>query len=595
MNTSLTDLVKRLKAGEFNPPTSSTLPSKTISPKDISTLPPKESQNTSEKIEESKENIIEDIQIIKEDSFQTYDKYGKVISYNKEQQQIISLAASGESCVLIGPAGTGKTTSMNGATTAIIQSGKAGILDSQGHKYLHSGTPGIVIVAYTRRAVANIRKNLPKDLQSNAITCHKLLEYEPVYNEVEDPTTGGFKRQMSFEPTRNAGKPLPPSIKVIIFEETSMLGVDLYKEVMAACHHNVQFVFLGDIQQLPPVFGPAILGFKLLSLPVVELTQVYRQALESPIISLAHRILSGKAIPAKDIPSFNVPSKLTIKPWKKKISPDEALNTVALMFCGNKHKESDPKKQATGLHEGGYYDPEEDMILMPFGKAFGTEELNKHIANYLAKSRGAEVYQIIGGFEKHYFSVGDKVMYEKEDATIIKIEKNLGYTGMQPVPHSKTLDYWGMDSSHTQVENEEMSEDAMDFLLSQVASGDPEDRVRKCSHVLTLRMNDSEAEIKIDTASAINSLLLGYALTVHKAQGSEWRKVFFILHQSHNTMIQRELLYTGVTRAREELFIVCEPETFTKGIESQRVKGNTLAEKAEFFKGKLSAGFVLDC
>jgi ATP-dependent exoDNAse (exonuclease V) alpha subunit len=51
-------------------------------------------------------------------------------------------------------------------------------------------------------------------------------------------------------------------------------------------------------------------------------------------------------------------------------------------------------------------------------------------------------------------------------------------------------------------------------------------------------------------------------------------------------MCSRELLYTAVTRAKEELYIVCEKETFVNGIKSQRIKGNTLAEKAEFFKGK---------
>lgn len=59
-------------------------------------------------------------------------------------------------------------------------------------------------------------------------------------------------------------------------------------------------------------------------------------------------------------------------------------------------------------------------------------------------------------------------------------------------------------------------------------------------------------------------------------------------------MLQRELLYTAVTRAKEELYIICEPETFTKGIQSQRVKGNTLAEKAEFFKGKIANGESYD-
>lgn len=52
-------------------------------------------------------------------------------------------------------------------------------------------------------------------------------------------------------------------------------------------------------------------------------------------------------------------------------------------------------------------------------------------------------------------------------------------------------------------------------------------------------------------------------------------------------MIQRELLYTAVTRAKEELYVICEPDTFVKGVQSQRIKGNDLKSKAEYFKGKL--------
>ena len=93
----------------------------------------------------------------------------------------------------------------------------------------------------------------------------------------------------------------------------------------------------------------------------------------------------------------------------------------------------------------------------------------------------------------------------------------------------------------------------------------------------------------ISKAAEINNLLHSYSLTVHKAQGSEWQKVFLCLHQSHATMLQRELLYTAVTRAKEELYVICEPESFTKGIKSQKIKGNTLAEKAEYFKGKVDS------
>lgn len=503
------------------------------------------------------------------------DKYGKLITYNTKQQEFVTLASSGVSCVLIGAAGTGKTTCMKGTVQSLIQNGKAGLLESSGHKHLQSGTPGIVICAYTRRAVNNIRKNLSDDVSSNCITIHKLLEYQPFYYEVMDEMTGDTKTKMEFKPSRSAANPLPSSIRTIIFEESSMIGTDLYKEVIDACPHSPQLIFLGDIQQLPPVFGPAILGFKLLSLPVVELTEVYRQALESPIISLAHRILSGNPISHNQYQEWKKPEQLTIHAWKKKVSPQDALNTAGQFFIA--------------AEKSGAYSPEDDIILLPFNKSFGTEELNKIIANHLAKKRNEITHEIVAGFVKHYLSVGDKVLYEKEDAVVIRIDPNPAYTGAKYVPASPTLDYWGYDP----VVREAVQADSdIDFLLSQVASTD--ERVHQASHMITLKMMDSETEIKIDKASAINSMLLGYCLTVHKSQGSEWVKVFFVCHQSHATMLQRELLYTAVTRAKEELYIICEPETFTKGIQSQRVKGNTLAEKAEFFKGKIANGESYD-
>lgn len=514
------------------------------------------------------------------------DKYGNEIVYNEKQQSFIDTAGfKGESAVLIGAAGTGKTTCQKGVVNALISTGKAGILYPDGHKHLQADTPGIVVCAYTRRAVANIRKNVPKHMQNNCITIHKLLEYQPVYYKVTDPVTGDEKNKMVFEATRNAENPLPSSIKTLIFEEGSMLGTDLYKEVINACPHNPQLIFLGDIQQLPPVFGPAILGFKLLELSVVELTEVYRQALESPIISLAHRILSGNGIPDTEFPAWKREGQLTIRPWKKKISWEDALHTTIMMFIGAVKNGA----QIPGLYQGGYYNPEEDIILIPFNKSFGTDELNKGIANFLAHDRKEFVYEIIAGFQKLYLSPNDKVLYDKEDATVLKIETNPAYSGAPFSVHSTTMDYWG----HDPVVHGGDKIDDVDFLLAQVSQSSGEDRVNQASHIITLRMNDSDAEIRLSTAGDINSLMLGYALTVHKSQGSEWRKVFFITHQSHATMLQRELLYTAVTRAREELYIVCEPETLMKGIQSQRVKGDTLAEKAEHFKGKIDAGFKL--
>jgi len=504
--------------------------------------------------------------------------HGELITYNSKQQEFIDIVSTGASAVLIGAAGTGKTTCSQGAMAALMQSGKIPVLQSEGHKYLRTGSPGIIIASYTRRAVNNIRKVQSEDLKDSCITAHKLLAYAPVYYETDDPETGLSKKVLSFEPSMNENNPLPESIHTIIIEEASMLSVTLYNELIAALSHPVQWIFIGDIQQLPPIFGPAILGFKLDELPVVELTEVYRQALESPIIRLAHRILSGKPIPVAEFPAWKVADQLTLHPWKKKISYESAVQTLGAFF--------------TGAIDNKVYDVDKDIILMPFNKACGTIELNKLIANHIARQNGLPTYEVVAGFNKHYFTCGDKVLYDKEDATISSIERNFSYTGAAFQPESITLDYWGHNpnaaaewatSKGTKTDNDL----DVEFLLAQVVTS--EERVTQASHTITVYLEDTDSYIELSKAAEINNLLHSYALTVHKSQGSEWRKVFVTLHQSHATMLQRELLYTAVTRAREELYVICEPESFTKGILSQKVKGDTLAEKAEHFKGRYSA------
>ena len=496
---------------------------------------------------------------------------GSIIEYNTQQKAFVTAVSSGASCVLIGAAGTGKTTATSGGTQELLQSGLIPILQATQHKHLIDGTPGILLISYTRRAVNNIRKVQSKELKNNCITSHKLLEYAPEYYEIQDPETGEFRKTMRFEPSRNQMNPLPETIHTIIVEEGSMMSVELYKELTDSIDHPVQWIFIGDINQLPPVFGSAILGFKMLELPVIELTQVYRQALESPIIRLAHRILSGKPIPLAEYESWHEKGKLTIHPWKKKLHPDTALLTLAAFF--------------TKALDEGVYNPDEDMILIPYNKSCGTIELNKNIANHIARGRGAITYEVMAGFNKHYFSTGDKVLYDKEDAEIIEISYNNAYTGARVQPESKTLDYWGFNSNPEASYSSKGETDDVDFLLSQVAA--QEDRVTQASHKIVVRLLDTGTEIAITKAADVNNLLHSYALTVHKAQGSEWKKVFLCLHQSHATMLQRELLYTAVTRAKEELYVICEPESFTKGIKNQKIKGNTLAEKAEWFKGKI--------
>lgn len=507
------------------------------------------------------------------------NQYGTDITYNKEQQAFIDLALYGEDCVLIGAAGTGKTTCQKGAVTSLLQSSRIPtISDTQGHKYLTLNSPGIILTSFTRRAVRNLRRAMSDDMKSNCITLHKLLEYQPVVYEIIDEE-GNAKNTMRFEPTRNAYNPLPSSIKTIVFDESSMISCELYEQLTSALQHKVQFIFVGDIQQLPPVFGSAILGFKLLECPVVELTQVYRQALESPIISLATDIRNGIPLPEfkeKIIREHETQGKLTLHPWKKKLHPDVACITAAQFF--------------KAAYDAGAYDPNEDQILIPFNKSFGTIEINNHIANHIARRQARLTYEVIAGFNKYYFSVGDLVLFDKEDAEIVKISRNGTYLGKKPQHESVTLDYWGHNPNHAADNNlnaDDFDLESIDNFLAAAASDSGEEKVNSSSHLVDVRMIDSGEIVTLDTASEINSLILSYALTVHKAQGSEWERVFVLLHQSHNTMLQRELLYTAITRAKKELYVICEPDAFDIGVTRQKIKGTTLAEKAEYFKGKL--------
>ena len=84
------------------------------------------------------------------------DKHGVPIEYNSNQLAFSAVANSGQSCVLIGAAGTGKTTSMKGTITSLLSNGKIGKLIPEYHKHLQLAQHGIVICAYTRRAVNKI-------------------------------------------------------------------------------------------------------------------------------------------------------------------------------------------------------------------------------------------------------------------------------------------------------------------------------------------------------------------------------------------------------------------------------------------------------
>lgn len=500
------------------------------------------------------------------------------IKLNDRQIMAAEYAEAGKSFVLMGAAGTGKTTTSREVARRLMKTGLLGTHNFKvkfGEENMHLDAPSIAFCAYTRRATNNIRRALHSDpelasqLKYNVCTVHRLLEYEPeeYYDAEKD------KQSMRFVPRRDANNPL--TITHLIIEEASMLGLDLWQKLYDALPFGVQIIYIGDINQLQPVFGGSILNYALVTLPVVELTEVYRQALDNPIIENAHRVLKGEMI-----------------------EPDNKF----IQILGNKQKEQVGQEKLSlmlarsfeKMHEIGAYDPDTDIILSPWNvKPCGTDNLNSHIAQFLGTKRQAMVYEILAGRRKLYLAVGDRVMFDKRDAIITKISHNGMYTGRLAQTAGTDLSRFGMrifqeDANSGQIEDiEEL--DYSNFSLEQNLDEDAE-RKLQASHVVTIEYIGEDGET--DTLSATGDFAdkvftLGYAITVHKSQGCEWKRVFVVMHKDHKQggFLSRELLYTAMTRAREELRIIAKMDVLEAAIANQKIKGNSIEEKIEYFNG----------
>ena len=375
---------------------------------------------------------------------------------------------------------------------------------------------------------------------------------------------------MRFLPRRNSGNLL--EITHLVVEEASMVGAyDLWQALYEALPEGVQIIFIGDINQLPPVFGPSILNYALVQLPVVELTEVYRQAGDSGILANAHQILQGKELlPAKDVHIISGKNP-------EHVGQEKTAMALNLMF-----------KQ---WFEQGVYDPEEDMILSPYNEQpLGTIAMNNWIAQFLGEKRNAVVYEIIAGFNKHYLAVGDKVMYNKRDGIITKITHNAQYMGKLPQAAGAHLTRFGVikvgAASGIDIDEDHPGGYA-NFSLDTIVE-DKEERKVASSHIVHVQLEDG-GSVELTSAGDFSPQVfsLGYVLTGHKAQGCEWRKVFIIFHPGHRTMIFREWLYTSWTRAREELFVIAKPWLLEKAIQNPRIKGNSLEDKIAYFNNGL--------
>jgi len=506
----------------------------------------------------------------KEGKVERLETFSNSIELNSQQLLARDMAFAGKSFCIIGAAGSGKTTAQKVIAASLLESGTLSThefrIQGEGLRVL---APSIAFIAYTRIASGNLKRAIHKDpalesvLVHNITTFHNLLEYTPeTYWDMDEG-----KEKFRFLPKRNRENPL--DITHLVIEEASMLGLDHWEVLYKAMRGGVQIIFIGDINQLQPVFGPSILNYALTQLPVVELTQIYRQAGDSTILENAHNILAGKNLVRAD--DFQIVTSGTVNHTQAKL----AISYGSLTF---------PK-----WINAGVYDPLQDIILSPWNKRdLGTDNLNKWIAQSLGTQRQAVVYEVLAGITKLYLAVGDKVMYNKQVGIITKIYPNIKYMGKAPKTPSVNLNRFGSYSSAMEEEEDLDSLDYssldLDKLLEEEEKGD---KVQASSHIVEIQLEDIEISLSAVGDFSASSFTLAYALTVHKAQGCEWRKVFLFLHRDHAVSLHRELLYTAVTRAREAVIIIAKEDVIERTIKNQKIKGNSLQDKIEYFNSSV--------
>jgi hypothetical protein len=128
-------------------------------------------------------------------------------------------------------------------------------------------------------------------------------------------------------------------------------------------------------------------------------------------------------------------------------------------------------------------------------------------------------------------------------------------------------------------------DDYANFSLEALAELDDDDAgTRAASHIVTVLL-DTGLQTTLSTKGDFNgdSFSLGYCLTGHKAQGSEFRNTYIIMHKKHHTLVSREWFYTCLTRTRVTCTVLANSYTIDKAITTQRIPGNTMEEKLAWF------------
>ena len=379
----------------------------------------------------------------------------------KSQREAVRLALASKGLVITGGPGVGKTTLVNSILKIVI-----------------AKQVRVALCAPTGRAA----KRLSESTGLEAKTIHRLLE--------TDPRTGEFRRTEEH----------PLDCDLLVVDEASMIDVLLMRSLLRAVPDEAGLLIIGDVDQLPSV-GPGQVLADIIAanvLPVVRLTEVFRQAAGSRVITNAHRINRGQM---PELTNGNAPSDFY---FIDAAEPEDGVAKIVAVV-----RDRIPK--AFGLN------PIRDIqVLCPMNRGgLGARSLNIELQKALNPPGETRVERF--GWT---YGPGDKVM---------------------------------------QVENN---------YDREVYNGDLG---------IVQRVDDEEAELVVTFDGRdvrygfgeLDELVLAYATTIHKSQGSEYPAVVIPLVTQHYMMLARNLLYTGVTRGKRLVVLVGQRKALAIAVRSQ--------------------------
>jgi exodeoxyribonuclease V alpha subunit len=364
------------------------------------------------------------------------------------QQEAIRQACQQKMLVITGGPGVGKTTLVR----SILE-----IFTAKGLK--------CVLAAPTGRAA----KRQAETTGRTAKTIHRLLKF--------DPATSEFKR--------NQQNPLKGDLFVL--DEVSMVDVVLGHQFFRAVPSNACVILVGDVDQLPSV-GPGMVLADLIAsgvVPVVRLTEIFRQAAESEIVTAAYAINQGRMpnLKSRDGSDF----------YFIEAQEPEAIQDLIVRLV----KERIPARFG--------FDPKTDIqVLSPMNRSLlGARNLNQALQTALNPGDGGPEVLRFGWT----FRIGDRVIQTENDYNRDVFNGDLGVI-------------------------EKINRIEQDMVV-----------------------NFEGRQVEYDFGD-LDELALAYVLSIHKSQGSEFPCVVIPLHTQHYIMLQRNLLYTAVTRGKKLVVVV---------------------------------------